>query len=237
MPLRLYVLMLALTHNLLHYNALVVHLVLVGGNRTALWLYTLLMLPGVLLHELSHAVTAKLLLLEVSDFSIGPVVTDDEVWLGYVTAEKADVFRNSIVGLAPLVAGTGAILLINLLVFDFTRVHDALAAGNWLTVMHTLAGGFSSKWSWLAVYLIFAVSANMFPSRADRRYWPPVLLFLLLILAIAWVMGVIPALTQRLVEPINWLFRWLMLIFGFALVIDLPILLLFAAGTRAVTKP
>jgi hypothetical protein len=50
--------MLALTHALLNYKALSIPIGLVGYNRIALWLYTLLVLPGIILHELSHAVTA-----------------------------------------------------------------------------------------------------------------------------------------------------------------------------------
>lgn len=42
--------MLALTHALLNYKALSIPLELVGYNRIALWLCTLLVLPGAILH-------------------------------------------------------------------------------------------------------------------------------------------------------------------------------------------
>ena len=45
---------------------------LTGSERLALLLYYLLLLPGIILHELSHAVVAVLLGLRVSQFSLGP---------------------------------------------------------------------------------------------------------------------------------------------------------------------
>ena len=54
---------LTLTHQLLNYNALILPAEIIGYKQITLWLYTLLVLPGIILHELSHAITALFLLL------------------------------------------------------------------------------------------------------------------------------------------------------------------------------
>ncbi len=227
---------LSLTHLLLNDNALIIPLVLVGYNRVALWLYTLLLLPGIILHELSHAATALILLVNVYDLHVGPEIVGNQLWLGYVIREKTDVVRGSIIGLAPLIIGTGVIYIVGDLTFDIAHIHDILVVDGWLEAIRTLGTGLSNGWSWVAIYFIFAVSANMFPSRSDRRNWLPAALFLLLIFIIGAAAGIAGTLVQWLAEPINTMFRWLLFTFGLTLTIDLPILLLLAAGTRAVTK-
>lgn len=228
---------LALTQRALHAHALIIPVVLVGVNRFALWLYFLLMFPGVLVHELSHAIAATLLLVDVHSLSVRPRVEQDGIVLGEVYTGGGGFLRHSIVGLAPLIAGLGTIFGISAWAFNFAGVHRALVASDWSQAATMLTMGFSNGWDWLAVYLIFAVSVNMFPSRSDRRYWLPVLLFLALALGVAVATGFISPLVDWLIELINILFRQLLFIIGFTLIVDLPILLLFVTITRAVVRP
>ena len=73
--------MLTLTHQLLNYNALTLPSEIIGYKQITRWLYTLLVLPGILLHELSHAITALFLLVDVHDFHIGPTRIGDDLFL------------------------------------------------------------------------------------------------------------------------------------------------------------
>jgi hypothetical protein len=90
-------LLLAQTGRLINSHALYIPGRIVGFNRLALWLYVFLMLPGVLLHELSHAMAALLLLLEVRDFHIGPIVESEGLVFGYVMTEKQARIRGCLV--------------------------------------------------------------------------------------------------------------------------------------------
>ncbi|MCP4541489.1 MAG: hypothetical protein GY832_30530 [Chloroflexi bacterium] len=228
---------LTLTHQLLNYNALILPSEIIGYKRITLWLYTLLVLPGILLHELSHAITALFLLVDVYDFHIGPTATQDGgLSLGYVVLGQADALRHSLIGLSPLITGTSAIFIISEFTFGITGAYDAFAANGWVHAMRALEPSLSDAWGWLAIYLIFAVSSHMFPSPSDRQRWLPSILFLLILFGIGAAVGITGKLTAWLINPINTLFRWLILIFGLTLIIDLPILLLLAAGTRAATK-
>lgn len=228
--------MLALTHQFLNYNALFLPTALLGYRKTRLWIYTLVALPGIILHELSHAITALFLLVDVRGFHIGPEEIGNYIRLGYVELGPADALRHSIIGLSPLITGTGVIFVISELTFDITRSYDAFVTSDWIRAIRALGTSLSGKWGWVTIYLIFAVSTHMFPSPADRRKWLPSALFLLIIFGTGAIAGVTGTLTVWLVKPINALFRWLILILGLTLTIDLPILLLFAASVRAVTK-
>lgn len=215
----------------MHQDAALIPQVLVGSNRVALWLYAALMFPGTLLHEISHAVTATAVGVNVQGLNMAP--KDDA--LGSVQIEKPDVLRRVIIGLAPLFTGTCVVLAISALAFDLTHVYDALIAGQWHEAVDTVAVNLSNTWGWIAVYVVFAVSANMFPSRADIPRGLQIALFFLPIL-IAGVVDLGSSWLPWLVELTNTAFRWLLIIFGFTLAIDLPILLLLTAGTEAAAR-
>ncbi|MBI4973396.1 hypothetical protein HZC27_02170 [Candidatus Roizmanbacteria bacterium] len=103
-------------------------------------------LPGTILHELSHYLTATILFLQVGEVHIMPSWKENHLQLGRVTYRKADVVRSIIVGVAPFFGAlfffwfVGAFHL-------FPSVHIAI----------TLFFG----------YLLFSVSANMFSSKQD----------------------------------------------------------------------
>lgn len=227
---------LALTHYFVHLHALYIPAHLIGANRLALWIYTLVMLPGIIVHEMSHAITALLLLVEITHVSIGPVVTEDGISLGHVQFKRTDIFRHSLIGLAPLIVGTVILLLISIAAFDLPRMHDALTGGHWPDAVNTFAASFSSGWTWLALYFIFAISATMFPSESDQKAWLPVLLYLTIIVSIGTIVGLVPILMEWLAGAINAVLRWLILTLGIALIIDLPILFLLVAATQTVNR-
>jgi hypothetical protein len=219
---------LARTQLYLHQEAALTPVVLIGQNQVALWLYAALMFPGTLLHEISHALAATAVGINVQEFNIAP--TEDA--LGSVQIEKPDVVRRTIIGLAPLAAGTCVVLGVSALAFDLTRVYDALMAGQWDNAMDILAANLSSAWGWIAVYVVFVVSANMFPSLSDVPRWLQIA-FLTLPVLVAGAIDLNAARLPWLVDLANTAFSWLLLIFGLTLAIDLPILLLLTAGTEA----
>jgi hypothetical protein len=203
--------------------------ILIGRNRIALWLYAALMFPGTLLHEISHATTATALGLDVRAFDMVP----REDALGSVQIEKPDIVRRTIIGLAPFFAGMCVVLAIGAVVFDLTHVYDALVAGDWSEAVGTVAQSLSNTWGWIALYIIFAVSANMFPSPTDipLRFQ---IAFLMVPVVFAGLVDLGASRLQWLVNLTNTAFQWLLLISGFTLAIDLPILLLMTAGSEAI---
>jgi hypothetical protein len=170
-----------------------------GNQRAAMWIFWVLFLPGTFLHELSHWLTANLLRVKTSRFSLWPKPKKKgELQMGGVQVEVADPFRHSLIGLAPLIFGSIAVLLIGQGRLALSEVGLALNSGDleliWQAIIKTLA--IPDIWLWL--YLIFAISNAMLPSASDREAWWSVLLYLGLALFLAIGLGLNPTLSPQL---------------------------------------
>lgn len=69
------------------------------------YLYALVFLPATFIHELSHYLMAKLLLVPVGKFNLIPRSVNNEFVLGSVMIAKTDLIRGSLIGLAPFIVG------------------------------------------------------------------------------------------------------------------------------------
>ncbi|PJF46302.1 MAG: hypothetical protein CUN48_14480, partial [Candidatus Thermofonsia Clade 3 bacterium] len=103
---------------------------LTGWGDLAGVIIFLLLLPGVVLHEAAHWLAARALGLRVSKFRIWPRKQGDHLGLGSVSMQRADVWRESLVGMAPLLVGNLAIAWIGWRVFATPALLEALAAGH-----------------------------------------------------------------------------------------------------------
>jgi len=218
--------LLLLTERWIHRHLQGTMLLLAGDSDVAVVLYALPLLPGILLHELSHVLAATLLGVQVGRISIRPKRAGQRVQLGFVPVEKTDVVRASLIGLAPLLAGSTAILLVGYWVFGISTVGAALVAGDWVNLTAGLLRALKTSDAWIWAYVIFAVSNTMLPSRADRQAWTPLILFLLLIGVLIWAAGLGPAIIEGLAEPLTIALRWLATMCGLTIAIDLPFILL-----------
>jgi len=136
--------------------------------------FSLIFLPGVFLHELSHLVSAKLLGVRTGKFSLIPtVLPNGRLQLGYVEAARTDIARDSLVGLAPLISGILFIAYVAIERLHLVILWDTLRNGQWelfsmgLGILPTIPD------FWLWFYLTFAVSSTMMPSESDRHAWLP----------------------------------------------------------------
>jgi hypothetical protein len=199
----------------------VVGLRLTGIERFALTVYFLLMLPGIVLHELSHALVAKLLGMRVGKFSLGLRWRGKSVELGSVTVSSGGVIRDSLVGLAPLVSGTAVLLLVGSQVFDIPALGEAWARAGWSGVFQRVDGLGSVPDFWLWAYVIFVVSNAMTPSAADRQPWLVAGLYLTLAVALAYLLVGLPILPDALSAKVAGALQLLTLSFLFTLFVDL----------------
>jgi len=203
-------------------------LLLSGDREIAVVLYALPLMPGIVVHEVSHALTARLLGVRTGKVSIRPKLADERIQLGFVPVEETDVIRASLIGLAPLLAGSAVILLIGYLAFDIGTMQQGFVQRDWADVAVGLTEMTQAQDLWLWVYLIFAVSNTMLPSQSDRESWRPILLFLALITPLAWFAGLGPTIVERLGQPLTLAAVWLTAMYGFTVVADLPFVLLIA---------
>jgi hypothetical protein len=211
-----------------------------GQADMALMLYSLPLLPGVALHELSHAVMAALLGVKTANLTLIPQrQPDGHVRLGSVQVERVDAVRSSLIGLAPLLTGSVAILLIIRFAFDVNTMGEAVQRGDLAALLTSLGGLLRAPDAWLWLYLLFAIANAMMPSPSDRETWLPVILFSLLLMSLAVTFGLSSAI-EGVGEVVDQIMRWLAAAFTVTLIVDVPfaliIFLIEATSGRALGR-
>jgi hypothetical protein len=209
---------------------------LTGNPRVAMWLFWVLFLPGTLLHELSHWLTALLLGVKTGRFSLWPQMKKGgELQMGSVQVELSDPFRHSLIGLAPLIFGTLAVLLIGQGWLNLGRLGTAFNSGDVEQIIEAVARLLLVPDVWLWLYLIFAISNAMLPSASDRESWRTVLIYLGLTLGLALGLGLNPTMPLELQNFGLTLMAFLLSAFVITIVIDIFFILLIACAETIFT--
>ena len=174
-----------------HFQGLV--LLLTQNDDLAALAHFLLLSPGIVAHELSHWLAARLLGVRVGPISIGPRrKRGKQMRFGSVQIVRTDAVRESLIGLAPLISGTGLVLLLARWGFGLLPTVSPNPA-EWPA---TLADCLQAPDAWLWVYLIFAISNAMLPSASDRRAWSTLGLYLALVAILAYATVGIPSVSE-----------------------------------------
>jgi hypothetical protein len=161
-----------------------------GSIRAAVVAYFLVMLPGILVHEAAHWVTAWLLGLKPGQFRVWPTMRGKMIGLGSVTARSGGIVLDSLVGMAPLLAGTLLTLWLSRIWFDAdprTLIDAGLTQPQ--TVGALLVWAFSRPDAPIWAYLIFTIANGMMPSAPDREPVKPLLVYLALAAAFYLLLG------------------------------------------------
>jgi hypothetical protein len=201
---------------------------LISRNEEAASLaYFVLLLPGVLLHELSHWLMAKLLWVRTGKLTVGlNQRRGGRLEMGSVQVSQTDPIRNSLIGLAPLVGGGLAIFLIGRWALGIETLARTLQSGDGAHVAAELWAAIHVPDFWLWLYLIFAISNAMLPSASDRRSWPPVLIFLGVLGALLYLSGRVHSLPPQLVGLLTDALSYLNLAFTLTLAVDVAFALM-----------
>lgn len=213
----------------------------VGDAQVALVIYFVLVLPGVLVHELSHWLMAKMLGVRVSKLSIGPVRQgrSKRVSLGSVRVGNVDPVRASLIGLAPLLGASAVILLIGNLVLGAGELAATIASGGPEEVWPALRAAAQVPDFWLWLYLIFSISNAMLPSQSDMSAVRPVLIFLGLASAIFLLVAGVPSIPVAVRNAVDVVAGYLASAFGLTLAVDAVFVLfigLLLWGTRRLQR-
>jgi hypothetical protein len=183
-------------------------------------LFSLLFLPGVLLHEASHFFMAKVLGVKTGRFSIIPrKLEGGRIRLGYVETAQTDHFRDGLIGAAPLISGG--------LFVAFAGVYHLGLNAIWVTIIHGQWSGFAQAIQsvvltpdfWIWFYLVFTVSSTMMPSASDRRAWTPLIFILLVMLVLILLIGLGPWLLTNFGKAFLTALNSITLIFGITVLI------------------
>ncbi|MEA3346374.1 MAG: hypothetical protein U9Q78_09090 [Chloroflexota bacterium] len=212
-------------------------LLLFRSEDAASLLYFMLLLPGVLIHEGSHWLMAKLLWVPTGKFTIGVNhKRGDRLELGSIRVGKVDPIRSSLIGLAPLVGGSLVILLIGRWALDVEALAKAFQGGEANYIIAELWGALHVPDFWLWLYLVFAISNTMLPSASDRRSWPSALIFLGGLIALLYFTGWVPPLRSRLTGLLPNALSHLNLAFTLTLTVDVVFALLILLLETLLTR-
>ncbi|MCZ2114500.1 MAG: hypothetical protein LC131_11810 [Anaerolineae bacterium] len=210
-----------------------ISLLLVGRADWAVIVYAVVLFPGVVLHEASHWLMATLLGVRTGKMSLLPRrQADGSLQLGYVEYYKGPSLgpaRESLIGAAPLISGTAVILLIGHHIFGVTSLADAVRAGDVAVLGHALAQALDAPNALVWLYLVFAISSAMLPSRSDRHAWPAFLAIMAVVLAVVAYLGRNTGLIDGLARPVTVLLGYLGTAFSIAIAVGLVCMALIAA--------
>jgi len=151
-------------------------------------IFSLLLLPGVFVHELSHLMVALILRVPINKFSIIPrTLKNGQLRLGYVETKQTDLLRDSLIGLAPFIAGLMMVAYIGFDHLGLENLKDSAAFFDINLLLSRLGNFGSQKDFGIWLYLAFCISSTMIPSASDRQSWK-VLIFIFGIIIIIFLL-------------------------------------------------
>ena len=147
-------------------------LILTRNPGVTMGIFSILFLPGVFLHEISHFLLAKFLRVRTGKFSIFPQpLPDGRLQLGYVETARSDVLRDSLIGAAPLIVGTLFVAYVAIYHLQMRVLWDVFRNGQFNLFWMGVRALPRVKDFYLWFYLAFAVNSTMMPSESDRHAW------------------------------------------------------------------
>jgi hypothetical protein len=171
----------------------------------------IIFLPGTVLHEYAHYLTAALLGLEVRGFSIIPSWKDRSLRLGHVIYVRKDRIRGTLVGTAPLFVGL--LVLYGIFYVNFLSYNSIFIKS-------------------VTIYLIVIVCSTMYSSKQDLKDLAGIVPVLIVICIIYFLLVLyfhisLPLdklnLPVKILQPIN---RYLLLSLGINATLYIMLLIL-----------
>lgn len=222
---------------LLHREIQAVILLITRNVQLTIGLFSVLFFPGVFLHELSHFLMAKVLGVRTRGFSLIPrTLPNGRLQMGYVETEKSDVVRDSLIGLAPLIAGTLFIAYTGIYKMQFHVLWNVLRDGR-VDLFWAGVGSLPSIPDfYLWFYFTFAVASTMLPSESDRLSWLPLGLWVAALLGLAILSGAGTWMFQNIAPFLDELLSSVALLFGFSNVLHIILLFPFYVFHRLLVR-
>ena len=217
---------LVLLQRLLHREIQAVFLILTRNPPLTIGLFSMIFFPGVLLHELSHYLMARLLGVRTGGFSLIPQVTSDgRLILGYVETASADWLRDSLIGAAPLVTGGLFVAYTSAYRLHLLSLWQFIQNGQTQLLLMGINAIPSVSDFPLWFYLTFAVSSTMLPSASDRHAWIPLGMVAVGTLSLVLFAGAGPWMAVHLAPSLNDFLRSVATVFGFSALIHMVLIL------------
>lgn len=232
----LFLVLLITVQRLLHRELQTVLLLITRSPKLALGIFSLLLFPGVLLHEFSHWVMAKILGVGVKRFSILPQTQKNgRLRMGFVETQATDFVRDSLIGLAPFITASIMLSFIGSKLSLFNLMQSILLnqPEQFVNLLIALPGQ-TDFWIWF--YFAFTVSSTMLPSSSDRESWLYVLIGLAVIIGVLLLLGLGNWLVLNLVPRLNIWILSISFILGSSVLVHLILLFPLWIGRIMIAK-
>jgi hypothetical protein len=228
---------LVILQRLLHREIQAVLLIVTRNSQLTVGLFSILFLPGVFLHELSHFLMAKILQVPTGRTSLIPrSLPNGRLQMGYVETAQTDIVRDSLIGIAPLVAGSLFIAYAGMNRLGFGTLLDLFANGQNELFWQGLAYLPQANDFFLWFYFAFAVSSTMMPSESDRHAWLPLGLWTAGLLALGIFAGAGAWMLENIAPLLNDFLGSVATLFGLSVALHVILLLPIMLLHRAVSK-
>jgi hypothetical protein len=228
---------LILLQRLLHREIQAVFLILTRDSRVTMVIFSMLFLPGVFLHELSHFVMAKILRVRTGGFSILPKpLPDGRLQLGYVETIRSDIVRDSLIGAAPLIVGTLFVAYVAIYHLEMRVLWDVFRNGQFGLFWMGVRALPQVQDFFLWFYLAFTVSSTMMPSESDRHAWLELVISVAVLFAIALLFGAGPWMLSTIAPRLSNFLSSVAVIFGLSAFVHVLLLLPTALAHKLLTR-
>lgn len=156
--------------NLINIKIQAVGLLMGISKNKVVFIYSIIFLPGVLLHELSHFLIAAMLGVKTGEITLFPheigSSRESHIALGSVRIRQTDFFRAVLIGIAPIIFGSISLYFgARLLTEGLTTFDGKMVSLTDLQAWWQLKHG-------LLVYFLWAIANTIFPSREDVKALP-----------------------------------------------------------------
>jgi hypothetical protein len=206
----------------IHRHLFGVGFLLSREKHAATLAYYLTLMPGVILHEFSHYITAYVLGYNAKKFELFPHAQEDgSLEMGFVQLDKIKnpVFA-ALVGSAPLILGMIATAYISSNVLGLPAFVQSLGSAD-LDVIGT-AFNIMIKHPdfWLWTYILFGIANAMMPGREERQAWRVLAVAFGLFVGFLLLIGGDVILYNFISGPVNNALTALTAVFGTVLLLD-----------------
>lgn len=141
------------------------------NQELSLRIFHFIFLPGVIIHELAHLISAEVMFVKTHGLSFTPQRNGDQLTMGSVQIEKTDPIRRAIIGFAPVFVG---FILISFFTYFFLSDNSF----------------FNIYLSYFLIFLIvFEIGNTMFSSRRDLEGTLQLVIFISLVIGLLIILG------------------------------------------------
>jgi hypothetical protein len=208
----------------LHREIQAILLIITRRASVTVTIFSILFLPGVTLHEASHYLAARLLGVKTGRVSLLPrTLKGGKLRLGFVETSTTDVFRDALIGAAPLLTGGLVVAYIGMVRMGLIPLGNDLLRGQFALFWQGFGHLPLLPDFWLWLYLAFVVSSTMLPSPSDRRAWLPILVVVGGLVLMALVAGAGTWLAANVAPTFNQAMRSIAAMFAISVAVHLAI--------------